>query len=71
MDTAERLVAPRYYGHDEARMHDALETMGRAGHEFLVAPRAGEGGLRTLRDVAVPGPDACADPGVLDVCCFR
>lgn len=55
VDTAERLVAPRYYGHDEARMHDALEEMGRAGHEFLVAPRAAEGTLLTLRDVKLPG----------------
>jgi hypothetical protein len=55
VDTAERLVAPRYYGHSEARMHGALEEMGQAGHEFLVAPRAAEGSLRTLRDVQVPG----------------
>ena len=54
VDTAERLVAPRYYGHDEDRMHGALETMGRAGHEFLVAVRADAGGLRTLRDVTLP-----------------
>ena len=54
-DTAERLVAPRYYGHDEDRMHDALETMGRAGNSFLVAVRVGQDArLRTLRDVAVP-----------------
>jgi nicotinamide mononucleotide (NMN) deamidase PncC len=55
VDTAERLVAPRYYGHSEARMHGALEEMGQAGHEFLVASRAAEGSLRTLRDVQVPG----------------
>ncbi len=55
VDTAERLVAPRYYGHDEDRMHGALDTMGRAGHEFLVAARAADGGLRTLRDVTLPG----------------
>jgi hypothetical protein len=54
VDTAERLVAPRYYGHDEDRMHGALETMGRAGHEFLVAARAGNDGLRTLRDIGLP-----------------
>ena len=40
VDTAERLVAPRYYGHDEDRMHSALETMGGAGNAFLVAVRA-------------------------------
>lgn len=55
VDTAERLVASRYYGHDEDRMHDALETMGRAGNAFLVAVRVdGAARLRGLRDIAVP-----------------
>lgn len=54
-DTAERLVAARYYGNDEDRMHDALETMGRAGNAFLVAVRVDSAArLRTLRDVPVP-----------------
>jgi hypothetical protein len=55
VDTAERLVAPRYYGGDEDAMHGALETMGGAGNAFLVAVRVDSGArLRTLRDVAVP-----------------
>ncbi len=55
VDTAERLVAPRYYGGDEARMHSALEAMGGAGNAFLVAVRVDEGArLRRLGDVAVP-----------------
>lgn len=54
-DTAERLVAPRYYGHDEDRLRDALEEIGGAGASFLVAVRVdAEGRLRALRDVAVP-----------------
>lgn len=54
-DTAERLVAPRYYGDDTDRMHAALEEMDRAGVRFLVAVRVdGSGRLHTLRDVAVP-----------------
>ena len=54
-DTAERLVAPRYYGHDEDRMHAALEEMGSAGTHFLVAVRVdAERRLRGLADIAVP-----------------
>lgn len=56
VDTAHRLVAPRYYGDDPARMHAALETLGRAGNAFLVAVRVDSAAeLRRLRDVAVPG----------------
>lgn len=54
-DTAERLVAPKYYGHDEDRMHGALEEIGAAGGSFLVAVRIdGQGRLVALSDVPVP-----------------
>lgn len=54
-DTAERLVAMKYYGHDEDRMHAALEEMGGSGASFLVAVRLDSGGrLLTLRDIPVP-----------------
>jgi nicotinamide mononucleotide (NMN) deamidase PncC len=54
-DTAERLVAARYYDHDEDRMHAALEEIGQSGGNFLVAVRVDKGGrLLTLRDIAVP-----------------
>jgi nicotinamide mononucleotide (NMN) deamidase PncC len=54
-DTAERLVAVKYYGHDEDRMHAALEEIGRSGGNFLVAVRIDSSGrLLTLRDIAVP-----------------
>ena len=54
-DTAERLVAPRYYGNDPARMNGALEEIGSGGGRFLVAVRIdAEGRVRTLRDIAIP-----------------
>lgn len=54
-DTAERLVAPRYYGDDEERMHAALEEMAGSGASFLVAVRLDAGGrVRTLKDILVP-----------------
>ena len=54
-DTAERLVAPKYYGHDEDRMHGALEEIATAGNTFLVAVRVdAEGRVRTLSDITVP-----------------
>jgi hypothetical protein len=54
-DTAERLVAPRYYGDDELRMHVALEEIGGSGASFLVAVRIDAvGRIRALNDIAVP-----------------
>jgi Cytidylyltransferase-like len=54
-DTAERLVAPKYYGDDEGRMLAALEEIANSGTSFLVAARIdGAGRLCTLNDIAVP-----------------
>jgi hypothetical protein len=54
-DTAERLVAPKYYGDDEMRMHDALEEIGNSGGSFLVAVRIDAAArVRTLSDILVP-----------------
>jgi hypothetical protein len=54
-DTAERLVAPKYYGDDELRMHLALEEIANSGGSFLVAVRIDAAGrIRTLNDIAVP-----------------
>ncbi|MDX2155711.1 MAG: hypothetical protein SFW09_04290 [Hyphomicrobiaceae bacterium] len=54
-DTAERLIAPKYYGGDELRMHGALEEIGAAGNTFLVAARIDAAGrLRALSDIPVP-----------------
>ena len=54
-DTAERLVAPRYYGDDEVRMHVALEEIADSGGSFLVAARIDAAGrVRALNDISVP-----------------
>jgi nicotinic acid mononucleotide adenylyltransferase len=54
-DTAERLVAPKYYGDDEARMHDALEEIANSGSRFLVAVRLDAAGrVRALNEIPVP-----------------
>jgi hypothetical protein len=54
-DTAERLVAPRYYGNDNDRMLVALEEIGSSGGSFLVAVRIDRAGrLRALSDIPVP-----------------
>jgi len=54
-DTAQRLVAPRYYGDDEDRMHVALEEITNSGASFLVAVRIDAAGrVRTLSDISVP-----------------
>jgi len=54
-DTAERLVQPKYYGDDAARMHVALEEIGSSGGNFLVAMRSDAAGrLRGLIDIPVP-----------------
>jgi len=54
-DTAERLIAPRYYGDDELLMHAALEEIASSGGSFLVAVRIdAEGRVRALDDIAVP-----------------
>jgi hypothetical protein len=53
-DTAERLVAVRYYG-DDARMAAALQEIADRGCRFLVAVRVdGAGRVRSLADVPVP-----------------
>ena len=53
-DTAERLVAPRYYGGDEPEMLTALAEIWAAGCRFLVAGREGNGTFHTLEEVPVP-----------------
>jgi hypothetical protein len=54
-DTAERLVAAKYYGNDEARMLDALEEIGNSGSNFLIAVRIDSSSrLRTLGDIQIP-----------------
>jgi hypothetical protein len=54
-DTAERLIAPRYYGDDELQMHAALDEIAASGGSFLVAVRVDAARrVRALNDVPVP-----------------
>jgi len=54
-DTAERLVATRYYGDSPTRMRAALAEMADRGVRFLVAVRRdGAGRVRSLADAPVP-----------------
>lgn len=54
-DTAERLFLPRYYDHDEDRMHLALEEIANSGAQFMVACRINAAGrVCALTDIAVP-----------------
>ncbi|TMA43300.1 MAG: hypothetical protein E6J83_10405 [Deltaproteobacteria bacterium] len=59
VDTAARILEPRYYGGSAASMAAALDEIGRLGGRFLVAGRADSSGrFVTLADLAVPGPVA-------------
>jgi nicotinic acid mononucleotide adenylyltransferase len=54
-DTAERLVAPKYYGDDEVRMQVALGEIASSGGSFLVAVRSDVAGrVRALNDIPLP-----------------
>jgi nicotinic acid mononucleotide adenylyltransferase len=54
-DTAERIVAPRYYGESQTAMHQSLDCICAQGCRFLVAARAEpDGRLLTLEQVAIP-----------------
>jgi hypothetical protein len=53
-DTAERIVAPRFYDHDPELLRAALADLQGAGANFLVAARHHRGELITLDDIAVP-----------------
>ncbi len=54
-DTAERLLSPRYYESDEARMYSSLVTIRNLRCRFLVAGRIGEGEqFKTLSHLTIP-----------------
>jgi len=53
-DTADRIVAARYYGDDDQQMLDALSEIRRLGCRFLVAGRLVAGRWQTLADVPIP-----------------
>ncbi|MBM4438132.1 MAG: hypothetical protein FJ029_13080 [Actinobacteria bacterium] len=54
VDTAERIIAPAYYGGVEA-MEAALTELRRLGHRFYVAGRVIDGRFTELDALAVPG----------------
>jgi hypothetical protein len=54
VDTAERIVQPRYYGDREAARDAALRQIRAAGCQFLVAGRKAGNLFLTLADIAVP-----------------
>ena len=55
VDTAERLVAPAYYGGSEEQMRQALGAIGASGCRFLVAGRLGKNGaFQSLCHVGIP-----------------
>ncbi len=54
-DTAERVVAPRYYGDSESRMNDALAQIREQGCRFLVAGRVvRDGRFAHVADLPIP-----------------
>ncbi|HEX5272071.1 MAG TPA: hypothetical protein VFW33_16355, partial [Gemmataceae bacterium] len=54
-DTAERVVAPRYYGGSAEEMGRALDEVRRQGCRFLVAGRAGgDGRFAELHHLDIP-----------------
>lgn len=56
VDTAARLVAPRFYGGSRAAMERALAAVARRGGSFLVAGRLDGGRFRTLADLELTLP---------------
>jgi hypothetical protein len=54
VDTAERIIHPRYYGGSEERMHTALCRIRDAGCRFLVAGRKIGERFETLGDIGLP-----------------
>ena len=54
VDTAERIVEPRYYQGSAAALHAALSQVRKAGCRFLVAGRKAGERFETLADVALP-----------------
>lgn len=54
VDTAQRILEPRFYGDSEGAMRAALGEIVAHGGRFLVAGRTTDGAYRTLKDLAIP-----------------
>jgi hypothetical protein len=56
VDTAERVLQPKYYGDESDKLRSALDLIRAQGCRFLVAGRIDtSGSFRTLRDLIVDG----------------
>jgi len=53
-DTAERIIAPRYYGNDVATRDHSLAAVAATGSRFLVAGRLSANGYLTIDHLDVP-----------------
>lgn len=54
VDTAERLIQPRFYDHDPGQMLASFEQIRLAGCRFLVAGRLKDDQFFTLQDLSLP-----------------
>lgn len=54
VDTAIRLLDPKYYGHSKVRMLEVMEGIRQLGCDFLVAGRNVDGAFTVLSDIQVP-----------------
>jgi len=54
VDTAQRIVSPRFYDGQAERMHEAIAQIRAAGCRFLVAGRLASGKFQRLADVSIP-----------------
>lgn len=54
VDTAKRLISPRFHNNDGEKLHAALDDLRQRGSHFLVAGRSGDEGYETLRDLTIP-----------------
>lgn len=54
VDTAERIVSPRFYGYDPGALAAALQRIRDHGCRFLVAGRVGGDEFRSLADIDLP-----------------
>ena len=64
VDTAERILDPRFYGGTGEGMQAALEVVRRTGCRFIVAGRVENGRFTTLADMRVPAEFADLFQGI-------
>jgi hypothetical protein len=67
MDTAVRILDPKYYGQDEAALGQALRRIGEQGCRFLVAGRLLDQSFQGLDSLAVPAEFAGLFTGIAEI----